>query len=82
MDEKKVMGLGAVGAVLGTVVCLTPLAVALLASIGLASWFGPVDAVFHIVLAVGVAALGYGAYRFQKKAKARGDAQAEPTYPS
>ena len=82
MDERKLMGLGGVGAVLGGIVCLTPLAITLMASIGLASWFGPVDAVFHIVLAVGVAALGYGAFRFQKKGKARGDPRAEPIHPS
>ena len=79
MDERKLMGLGGVGAVFGAIVCLTPLAVALLASVGLASWFGPVDAVFGIVFAVAVAALGYGAYRFWKKGKARADAQAEPS---
>ena len=73
MDERKLMRLGGVGAVVGTIVCFTPLVVTLLASIGLASWFGPIDAVFHIVVAVGVAALGYGAYRFRKKGKARAD---------
>ncbi len=76
MEERKLMKLGDAGALMGTIVCLTPLGVGLLASIGLASWFGPVDAVFHIVMAVGVAALGYGAYRFRKKGKAE---QAEPT---
>ena len=60
-----------VGAVLGAIVCFTPLVVTALAGLGLASWFEPVDAVFHIVLAVGVAALGYGAYRFRKRRKAR-----------
>ena len=71
MDERKLMRIGGVGAVLGGIVCFTPLVVTLLASLGLAAWFGPVDAVFHIVIAVGVAALGYGAYRFRKKGKSR-----------
>ena len=70
MDERKLMRLGGAGAVLAGIVCFTPLVVTLLASVGLASWFGPVDAVFHVVLAAGVAALGYGAYRFRKKGKA------------
>ena len=80
MEERKLMKLGGVGAVLGGIVCLTPLVVTLLASIGLASWFGPVDAVFHIVMVAGVAALGYGVYRFRKNSKARVDEQAEPAY--
>ena len=42
MDERKLMRLGGVGAVLGGIVCFTPLVVTLLASLGLASWFGPV----------------------------------------
>ena len=71
MDERKLMSFGGVGAVLGGVVCFTPLVVTALAGLGLASWFEPVDAVFHIVLAAGVAAVGYGAYRFRKKRKAR-----------
>ena len=59
MEERKLMKLGGAGAVLGGIVCLSPLVVTLLASIGLASWFGPVDAVFHIVMLVGTVALGY-----------------------
>ena len=73
MDERKIMRFGGAGAGLGAIVCFTPLVVGLLASIGLASWFEPIDAVFHVVLAAGVAALGYGAYRFWKKGKARVD---------
>ena len=71
MEERKLMKLGGAGAVLGGIVCLSPLVVTLLASIGLASWFGPVDAVFHIVMLLGVAALGYGAYRYRKKGNAQ-----------
>ncbi len=74
MDERKLMRVGGVGAVLGSIVCFTPLVEALLASVGLASWFESIDVVFHIVLAAGVAALVYGAYRFRKKGKARADA--------
>ncbi len=81
MQERKLMKLGGAGAVLGGIVCLSPLVVTLLASIGLASWFGPVDAVFHIVMGVGVAALGYGAYRFRKKGRAQAGGRAESTFP-
>ncbi len=67
MDEKKLVRFGGIGAALGVVVCFTPLAVAVLASVGLGSWFGPVDSVFHVVLAGGIGATGYGAYRLWKK---------------
>ena len=70
MDERKLMRLGGVGAVLGSLVCFTPLAIGFLAMVGLGSWFEEVDAVFHLVMAGGVASLGYGFYRFRKK---RGD---------
>ena len=73
MDERKLMRFGGVGAVIGSIVCFTPLIVTLLAGLGLASWFEPVDAVSHIVLVGAVAALGYGAYRFRKRRKAQAE---------
>ena len=74
MDERKLMSFGGAGAVLGGVVCFTPLAVTLLAGLGLASWFEPLDAVSHVVLGGGVTALGYGGYRFRRRRKARAEA--------
>ena len=73
MEERKLMKLGGTGAVLGGIVCLTPVVVTLLASIGLASWFEAVDGLFHIVMVAGVAALGHGAYRFWKRGTTRTD---------
>ncbi len=70
MDERKLVRFGGLGAVLGVIVCFTPLVVTVLAGLGLASWFGPLDSVFHVVLAVGIGAMGYGAYRRWKKSKA------------
>ncbi len=67
MDEKKLVRFGGLGAALGVVVCFTPLAITVLASVGLGSWFSPVDSVFHIVLAGGIGTMGYGAYRIWKK---------------
>ncbi len=71
MNERRLLRFGGVGAVLGVIVCFTPLVVTVLAGVGLASWFTPIDAVFHAVLAVGVGAMGYGAYRLWKKSRAR-----------
>ena len=79
MEERKLMKLGGAGALMGTIVCLTPIGVGMLASIGLASWFGVVDGVFHVAMLAGVAALGYGVYRFWKKGRAQADEQVEPT---
>ncbi len=71
MDDRKLLRFGGVGAVLGVIVCFTPLVVTVLASLGLASWFGPVASVFDVVLAVGAGAMAYGAYRLWKKSRAR-----------
>ena len=71
MNERRLLRFGGAGAVLGVIVCFTPLVVTVLAGVGLASWFTPIDAVFHGVMAVGVGAMGYGEYRLWKKSRAR-----------
>ena len=67
MDERKLVRFGGIGTALGIIVCFTPAVVTVLASAGLGSWFSPVDSVFHVVLAGGIGAMGYGAYRLWKK---------------
>ena len=67
MDEKKLVRFGGIGAALGVIVCFTPLVITVMASVGLASWFSPVAKVFDVVLAGGIGAMGYGAYRLWKK---------------
>ncbi len=67
MDERKLVRFGGIGTALGIVVCFTPAVVTVLASVGLGSWFSPVDSVFHVVLAGGIVAIGYRAYRLWKK---------------
>ena len=69
MDDRKLVRFGGLGAVLGVIVCFTPLVVTVLAGLGLASWFGPLDSAFHLVLAGGVGAMAYGAYQLWKKRK-------------
>ena len=71
MDERKLVRFGGLGAVLGVIVCFTPLVVTVLAGLGLASWFGPLDSAFHLVLVGGIGAMAYGAYRLWKKNKGR-----------
>ena len=72
MDERKLLRFGGIGTALGIIVCFTPAVVTVLVSVGLGSWFGPVDSVFHVVLAGGIGAMGYGAYRLWKKKRAIG----------
>ena len=72
MDEKKLVRFGGIGATLGVIVCFTPLAITLMAAVGLGSWFGPVDSIFHVVLAGGIGAMGYGAYRLWRKSRTIG----------
>ncbi len=67
MDERKLVRFGGIGTALGIIVCFTPAVVAVLASVGLGAWLSPVDSVFHFVLAGGIGAMGYGAYRLWKK---------------
>ncbi len=67
MDERKLVRFGGIGTTLGIIVCFTPAVVTVLASVGLASWFSPIASVFDVVLAGGIGAMGYGAYRLWKK---------------
>ncbi len=69
MDERRLVKLGGLGAVVGVIVCFTPLAVTVLAGLGFASWFGPLDSAFHLVMAGGLGAMAYGAYRLWKKSR-------------
>ena len=73
MDERKLVRFGGIGTALGIVVCFTPAVVVVLASVGLGSWFSPIDSVFHVVLAGGIGAMGYGAYRLRKKHRTIGE---------
>lgn len=51
--------LGVVGAVLGCLVCLTPVAVLLLGVVGLGAWTGRLDLVFVPLLMASVAVVAY-----------------------
>ena len=63
MKQRNPLRVGAIGAVVATVVCFTPLVLALLGALGLSSWFGFVDSIFHVVFVLSVGLVVYGLYR-------------------
>ena len=72
MEARRILGVGGLGAIVSVIVCFTPLVVAILAGVGLSSWFGSIDLAFHGVLVFSVGAVGYGLYRLRSAAKRHG----------
>ena len=71
MNEKKSLTAGLIGTVVALAVCFSPLMVLLLGALGLSSWFGWIDSVFHLVLVVSVALGIYSLVRHLRRKHAQ-----------
>ncbi len=67
MNEKKSLTASLIGTVVALAVCFSPLMVLLLGALGLSSWFGWIDSVFHLVLVVSVALGIYSLVRYLRR---------------
>lgn len=67
MDDKSVLRLGVVGALIAAVCCFTPLLVALLATVGLSALVGWLDFVLLPALAIFAALAVYGGVRVSRQ---------------
>jgi mercuric ion transport protein len=73
MDDRKLLGIGVVGAVVGALCCFTPLLVALLAAVGLSAAVGYLDLVLLPAMAAFAAITVYAVVR-RRRARACGGA--------
>ena len=71
MDEKKTLTASLIGGLVAVVVCFSPLILILLGSLGLSSWFGWIDSIFHLVLVVSVALGIYSLVRYLRRRSTR-----------
>ena len=69
MDKKKSLTASGIGAAVAMVACFTPLLAVVLGGLGLSSWFGWIDSVFHVVL---VGSVGIGIYSLVRYLRGRG----------
>ena len=67
MDEKRMLRLGVVGALVAAICCFTPLLVALLATVGLSALVGWLDFVLLPALAIFAALAVYGGVRVSRQ---------------
>lgn len=68
MNDQRLIRTGAIGAVIATVCCATPVLVIGLGAIGLSALTGYLDYVLLPALAVSIGLIGYGLHRRRKKA--------------
>ncbi len=74
MKDSTILKTGAVGAVIASICCLTPVLVLALGAVGLSAWLGWIDSVLLAALALFLAMTGYGLWRRQRAAACCADA--------
>lgn len=69
MKDKTSLRFGILGTAVALLVCFSPVVIAVLGVLGLASWFVWVDSVFHVVLLLSIGLIIFGLYRMWRSQK-------------
>lgn len=67
MNDRKLFGAGAAGAVIAAICCFTPALVIVLAAVGLSAWLAWIDLVLWPLLAVSLLVTAYAGVRLLRR---------------
>ena len=73
MNERALIRTGTIGAIIAAVCCATPVLVIVLGAVGLSALTGYLDYVLLPALALCIALIGYGLYRWRQSETATSD---------
>ncbi len=63
MKNRTSLRFGILGTAVALLVCFSPVVITLLGILGLSSWFGWIDSVFHVVFLLSIGLIIFGLYR-------------------
>ena len=63
MKNRTSLRFGILGTAVAVLVCFSPVVITLLGILGLSSWFGWIDSVFHMVFLLSIGLIIFGLYR-------------------